>query len=356
MHGPLIAFLLVGLLLPRGLDGHSLSLATPMGSTSKTNRPPSVSTHAPGSTLLSSILSKPFQSRLPQSGVSCDDLMPGALENFANKPLLAQTFIQAALALALQGAGCAQHAETLVLHLYRELGNADTDALLIVMARSLGTANSSGQSRSSAALQFNLEQLARTQARRCKGLTPIQGSVLHGRVNSVYRGFLAAATACHQQGNSCAGVASNGTGFFQVVDREGSYFLPHYGARSWLHQCHKVARNLRSAPEHCFSEREQRVHAVLEWIPVASTYYNLGTSLYYATQNCSDLAKERALEGAMDLGFDLLASLTGGVSSVAGLGISIGLKPAVKATIRHYNQQEELDPTLTPTNYSGLVI
>ncbi|KAL8163658.1 UNVERIFIED_CONTAM: hypothetical protein K2H54_032617 [Gekko kuhli] len=354
MYQPLVAFIWGGLLLPHGLYGHSLSLANPSGSTSGTNQSPTVSTDAPGLTLLSS---KSFQSHFPQKGVSCMDLMPEAMENFAAIPQLSQIFIQTALALALQSGGCTQHADTLVQGLYRTLGKADANALLSVMARSLGAAKSSGQRKSSAALQFNLEQLAYTQVRRCKGLTQIEGSVLHGQVHSVHRGFLAAAAACDQQGNSCAGVASNGTGLYQVVERGSSYFLPHYGARSWLHQCQKRARNGRSAPEHCHKEREKKVHAIVEWIPAVSTYYNFGTSIYYATQNCSSLAKERALEGAMDLGYDLLAALTGGANSVVRLGISAALKPVVKVGVRtsigYFYPEEERGPI--PTNYSGPV-
>lgn len=354
MYHPIIAFLLGGLLLPHGLGGHSLSLADPSGNTARTNQSPAVSQDAPGPTLLSS---KSFQPHFPQKGVTCEDLMPDVLENFDAIPQLSQIFIQAALTLALQGGGCTQHADILVVRLYRELGKADANALLSLMARSLGTANSSGQSKSSAALQFNLDQLAHMQTRRCKGLMQIEGSVLHGQVHGVYRGFLAAAAACHQQGNHCAGVASNGTGLYQVVERDGSYFLPQYGAHSWLHQCQKVARNRRSSLENCHSEREQRVHRVVDWIPMAGTFYNLATSVYFATQNCTDLAKERALEGAMDLGYDLLASMTGGASSVVGLGISAGLKPVVKAgvraSIRYFSPEKKLEPV--PTSYSGPV-
>ncbi|XP_060108990.1 apolipoprotein F [Heteronotia binoei] len=354
MYQPLIAFIWGAFLLPHGLDGHSLSLAHSSESTSGTNQSPTVSMDAPGPTLLSS---KSFQSPFPQKGVSCKDLMPDALENFAAIPQLSQIFIQTALALALQSGGCTQHADILVLRLYRKLGKADTDALLSVMERSLGTASSS-QSKSSAALEFNLDQLAYTQAQSCKGLVQIKGSVLHGWVHSVYRGFSAAAAACHQQGASCAGVASNDTGFYQVIERDGSYFLPHYGAHSWLHQCQKTARNSRSALENCRSEREQKVYSVVEWIPVVSTYYNFGTSIYYATQNCTNLAKERALEGAMDLGYDVLTGLTGGAGGVVRMGIAAGLKPVVKAGVRasinYFYPKEEHYPI--PTSYSGPVI
>uniref|UniRef100_A0ACB8EM09 Uncharacterized protein n=1 Tax=Sphaerodactylus townsendi TaxID=933632 RepID=A0ACB8EM09_9SAUR len=340
MYWPLIAFILGGLLLPHGVDGHSLSVAYPTGSTSRTSLSPTV----PGRPLFGSILPTSSESHLPQKSVSCQDLMPDALEDFASRPKLSQIFIQAALALALQAGGCTQHADTLVLRLYKELGKTDANALLSVMARSLGTANSSGGSISGAALQFNLDQLGYMQARHCKGLMEIQGSVLHGQVHSVYREFQAAAAACHQLGDACAGVTSNSTGFYQVIGQDGSYFLPYYGAHSWLHQCQKVARNRRSAPKNCISERERKVHAVVDWIPVVDNYYNAATSIYYATQNCTDVAKERALDAAVGLGYDLLAGMTGGASSVVGMAISSGLKPFVKqgiyAAINYFNPKK----------------
>lgn len=354
MYQLVTAFILGGLLLPHGLNGHSLSLTNSSKNTSRTNLSSSVSRDSPGPILLSS---KSFQSHFTQKGVSCKDVMPDGLENFAAIPKLSQIFIQAALAFALQGGGCTQHADILVQQLYRELGKEDANALLSVMARSLGTAKSSGQIKTSAALQFNLDQLAYTQVQHCKGLMRIEGSLLHGQVHSVYRGLGAAAAACYQKGNSCAGVASNGTGFYRVIERDGSYFLPHHGARSWLHQCQKIARNRRSSPENCNSEKEQKVHAILEWIPGISTYYNFGTSLYYATQSCTGLAKERALEGAMDLGYDLLTALTGGASSVVRLGVSAALKPVVKTgmrtSIRYFYPEEE--PVPIPVNYTGPV-
>ncbi|XP_061478172.1 uncharacterized protein LOC133382463 [Rhineura floridana] len=344
------------LLLHHGSQGRLLPMADLRGNVPEAHQSTSDSSSVPPHVLLSSI--SPRSSQLPQNGVSCKDLMPDALEGFAEVPRLSQTLIRATLALALQGAGCSWHAETLVLHLYKELGQADADDLLFAMAGALGTARSPGQRKISLALQFNLDQLTLTQVRHCKGLMQVNGSLLHGQVHSVYPGFLAASTACHRLRDSCAGVASNGSSFFHVVNREGSCFLPHSGARSWLHQCHRLARVRRSTPEDCVSEMEQQIHAVVDWIPMVSTFYNLATSIYFATQNCPVLAQERAIDGAIDMGHDALLAVTGGASGIIGMGIYTGLKPGVKTAVRaliHYFKHKE-EPYPVPSSYSGPVI
>ncbi|KAH0629175.1 hypothetical protein JD844_011045 [Phrynosoma platyrhinos] len=332
--------------------------APPRENDAETHQLTSDSSQAHLHTLLSSISSKSLQFQMQKKGVSCQDLMPEALGDFANVPWKSQILIRASLALALQSAGCNWHAETLVLHLYKDLGQADTDALLFTMVEALGSAKPPGKNSSSAAaLQFNLDQLAPTQTWHCRGLTQVNGVLLHGQGHSTHRGFLAASVACHHLGDSCAGVSVNGTSSFQVVERNGSYFLPHHGARSWLHQCHRLARVQRSAPEDCASERERQVHAVMEWLPVLSTFYNFGTSIYYATQDCTDLAKDRAVEGAMDLGYDALVAMTGGAGGGIAIGISAAVKPGVKAGMRYlidYFSQQQEEPYTIPSNHSGI--
>ncbi|XP_049638960.1 apolipoprotein F-like [Suncus etruscus] len=85
--------------------------------------------------------------------------------------------------------------------------------------------------------------------------------------------------------------------------------------------------------KNCEYEQEQRVYSKIQMFPVVATFYNLGTALYYATQDCSDKAKERGKEGAIDLGYDLLMTATGMSASGTGLLISTALKPAVKAGV-----------------------
>ncbi|KAJ7317841.1 hypothetical protein JRQ81_004003 [Phrynocephalus forsythii] len=308
--GTVLAFFV--LLMHRGLDGHPLSVANLKEIDLRAHQSTSDSSLSALHSLLSSFISKSPQLQLPPK-VSCQDLMPEALlEYFAKVPQMAQNLIRAAFSLALQSAGCTSHAEALILRLSKELGEADTQHLLLTMAEALGTRNPSSENKSSAALQFNLDQLTPNQAWHCRGLRQVKGALLHGWAHRVYKDFLAAAVACHHLGDLCAGVASNGTSSFHVVAHDGSFFLPHHGGHSWLHQCHRLSRVRRSSPDDCFSEKEQRVYTVIDWLPVVSTYYSFGTSIYYATQGCTGLAKERAFNGAIDLGYDALVALTGG--------------------------------------------
>lgn len=99
----------------------------------------------------------------------------------------------------------------------------------------------------------------------------------------------------------------------------------------------------------CENEKEQRVHDVIGLLPGVGTYYNLGTALYYAIQNCSDKAKERGQDGALDLGYDLLMAMVGASGGPAGVVITAALKPAMKAGVQrliqyYYNEREANTP------------
>uniref|UniRef100_A0A8C2MSB9 Apolipoprotein F n=2 Tax=Cricetulus griseus TaxID=10029 RepID=A0A8C2MSB9_CRIGR len=113
----------------------------------------------------------------------------------------------------------------------------------------------------------------------------------------------------------------------------------------------RVPRSLSNAA--CDNEREQSVHSVVGLLPAVGTYYNLGTALYYAIQNCSDKAKERGKEGALDLGYDLLMAMVGVSGGPAGVVISATLKPALKAgvqqLIRYYYDEKEVSLSLPET-------
>ncbi|XP_032998545.1 apolipoprotein F-like [Lacerta agilis] len=352
---PLKAFLTFFGFLLLCHESEVLSMANPREKASEDHPLTSDSTSVPLRIFLSSI--SPQSPQLPRKGVSCEDLMPEALEGFADLPKLSQTLIRAALVLALQRAGCSGHAETLVLHLYEELGQKDTDDLLFAMAGTLNTTHSPGQRKSSVALQFNLDQLAQTPVRHCRGLLPVNGSLLHGKAHKVYRGFPAASKACHRLGDSCAGVASNDSSFFHVVERKGSYFLPRHGASSWLHQCRRLARGRRSTAEDCANETEEEIYAVLDWIPWVGTFYSFATSMYFAKLNCTELARERAMNCAIDISHDMLLLVTGGASSILGMGIYAGLKPGLKTAVRAMLRylKENIHPFPVPSNYSGPV-
>ncbi|XP_051032295.1 apolipoprotein F isoform X2 [Phodopus roborovskii] len=107
----------------------------------------------------------------------------------------------------------------------------------------------------------------------------------------------------------------------------------------------------------CDNEQEQRVHNVVGLLPAVGTYYNLGTALYYAIQNCSDKAKERGEDGAIDLGYDLLMAMMGVSGGPAAVVISGALKPAMKAgvqqLIRYYYGEKEVNTPQPETTKDG---
>lgn len=98
----------------------------------------------------------------------------------------------------------------------------------------------------------------------------------------------------------------------------------------------------------CEQEQEQSVHNVVQLLPGVGTFYNLGTALYYAVQNCSDKAKERGRDGVIDLGYELLMAMAGLSGGPTGVMISTSLKPIVKAgvqrVIQYYNEREVNSP------------
>uniref|UniRef100_A0A8C3T7V2 Apolipoprotein F n=1 Tax=Chelydra serpentina TaxID=8475 RepID=A0A8C3T7V2_CHESE len=352
MNQPLLRLCL--LLMCHGLRGHRLPPTAPRGGAAGTGEPPGMevapdvpSSHqAAARVLLDSLPGRLPQPGLPRGAVSCQDLLPEALEGFSQLPPLPQTLASAALALSLQGAGCPRQAEGLVLRLYGVVGVDDANALLLGIAGSPGTPGQGSRGR--AALLFNVDQLAGGGPRRCSGLAPLDSSLLLGPVASTHASFPAAAAACHGLEFACSGVTANGTSSFSVIGRPGAHSLPGRGPQAWLHRCHRAGRNRRGSPAACSNERERKVHGVLEWVPVVSTYYNIGTSIYYAVRNCTGLAKERGLEAALDLSYDALLALMGGAAGNLGLGVAVGLKPAVKMGVRslisYFRQVQPSDP------------
>lgn len=103
----------------------------------------------------------------------------------------------------------------------------------------------------------------------------------------------------------------------------------------------------RSPQRSCINKSEERVYNVVEWIPAVSTLYNLGTAVYYASVNCSETAKERAILSAVDLGTDALMVATGGTAGVAGYALGAGVKTGVKAGVRYLlNSMKQEDDML----------
>lgn len=104
-------------------------------------------------------------------------------------------------------------------------------------------------------------------------------------------------------------------------------------------------RARRSLPmEDCKNEQEQSVRNIVQWLPGVGTFYNLGTALYYAAQNCLEEAKRRGQDGAIDIGYDLLMTMAGMSGGPVGVVVSNALKPAVKAGVQqliHYYYEKE---------------
>nr|XP_045007593.1 apolipoprotein F [Jaculus jaculus] len=118
----------------------------------------------------------------------------------------------------------------------------------------------------------------------------------------------------------------------------------------------RAQRSLSSV--HCENEREQGVHNIVQLLPAVGAYYNLGTALYYAIQNCSDKAKQRGQDGAIDLGYDLLMTMAGLSGGPTGVAISAALKPAFKVgvlqLIRYYYDEKEANTSQPETRKDGL--
>ncbi|ETE73880.1 Apolipoprotein F, partial [Ophiophagus hannah] len=336
----LMLVIFLGLLPHHGLGGQPVTTTDPRNHIENSI---SDSSLASLRTLLTSISSNSTQ--LPEKKVSCSDLMPDTFEHFDSVPRPAQIMIQATLVLALQNAGCSHHAETLGLELYQQLGQKDASGLLLTMIKILDTAKPTGENTSFAALQFNLDQLAQKQALHCRGLMQVDRALLHGEVYREYKWFSTAAAACHHLGNVCGGVITNGSSSFQVVLRNGSYFWPELPRVRTEVVTAMKARMRRSSPEHCVNATEQKVHQLLGFIPGVSTLYNFGSSIYYYIQDCIDLAKNRAQDGAIDLGFDTLVALSGGAATPLRMGFAIAMRPVfqkgVEALTVHFQKEEQ---------------
>ncbi|XP_019369897.1 PREDICTED: apolipoprotein F [Gavialis gangeticus] len=342
------------LLLCHCLQGHVLPKSAPAQGTAEPRDPASTPVPAPSDSpqaaarlLLASLSQRlPPQRRLAAMGVSCSNMLPHTLRGSTEMPPLPRALASAALALALHGAGCAPEAEALVLELYAMLEVPDADALLMSMAELPHVGWTP--------LLSLLGQLWSAAPARCSGLVPLAGVQLQGPAGRVHLTFPGATAACSRLGPACAGVAPYGTTAYRVVGPQGASFVATPGARAWLHQCQRAGRH-RVRREACDGETEPQVHAVVSWLPVVSTFYNMGTGLYYAYNSCMLRAEERAVDLAWDLGFDTIALLTGGTSGfVANVVLGSGLKAGVRALVSHFTQDVALtpSPSLSPVTFS----
>ncbi|NWR65130.1 APOF protein, partial [Bucorvus abyssinicus] len=265
-------------------------------------------------------------------GFSCQGQDPAALPGFARLPLLPRALARAAMALALSGAACAAQAEEEVLGLSQELGPPTAAALLRGLARLRGA--------------------------------PAPPALALLLLSLVCPGGSAPAGPCATPQGPAAPTPSTPPGA-PAADplAEGVQLLPGAArACARLSACHctiqHLSRRRREDTDACNPPGEREAHGVLEWVPGVSTFYNLGTSVYFAFQGCEALASARALEAAEDLGYAGLAAITASVGGPVALGLQLGLQPGLKAGVRALFKYltSDGDPLPAPTAHSGPVL
>ncbi|XP_072308851.1 uncharacterized protein apof [Eucyclogobius newberryi] len=294
-----------------------------------------------------------------QGKVSCDELMAASTVDDSLSYDLPQELLGLSLVPVLVVANCQKEAQSLVEKLYNLLGMSDTDQLLLdletLMERKLSKMTASSAKRNQIeqnidVVMFNIRQLAQDEdtGEQCEDWAKLNGTVLIGSVVEGHDGGLEEAVQqCEHMGVLCAGVAhsEDEPGSYQAVLKKGSRILPS-DSESWILQCRDLGSRAKRSPRRsCINRNEQRVYKVMEWIPAVSTLYNLGTAVYYASMNCSETAKERAILSAVDLGTDALMVVTGGTAGVAGYALGAGLKTGVKAGVKYMmtNMKEQDD-------------
>ncbi|XP_071391390.1 uncharacterized protein apof [Centroberyx affinis] len=333
-----------------------------------------------------------------QGNVSCEELLSASTMDDPSSSMFPQELLGLSLVPVLVVAGCPKEAQTLVLKLYDLLGVADVEELLMEVgglierrmtqpastpapASAASSSEKAQAERHIEAVMFNIQQLAMvgeggmgpgaseqgTQGEVCEGWTRVNGTMLLGKAVEGVGGLEEAVRACESLGVQCAGVARGGLlkpGKYQAVLKKGSRVLPSESSESecWIRQCNveedvslptAAGRRMKRSPQrNCINKREERVYNVVEWIPAVSTLYNLGTAVYYASVNCSETAKERAILSAVDLGTDALMAVTGGTAGVAGYALGAGVKTGVKAGIKYLLSSMKQDDDLMVNQYS----
>lgn len=322
-----------------------------------------------------------------QGKISCEELLSASALDDPLSSVFSQELLGLSLVPVLVVSGCPQEAQTLVLKLYDLLGKSDTEELLMglvaLMERKMSRSTATPVSTSAAlpsesekvrqhidGVMFNIQQLALSgdgalpsEEAHCEGWSRVNGTMLLGTAVRGAAGRLEdAVRSCERLGVLCAGVTSGGPlmpGMYQAVLKKGSRIFPSTSLESecWIHQCRSEEELLitrtsgqrmkRSPQRTCINKDEERVYKVMEWIPVVSTFYNLGTAVYYASVNCSATAKERAILSAVDLGTDAVMVATGGTAGVAGYALGAGVKTGVKAGVKYMlNSMKDEDDML----------
>uniref|UniRef100_A0A8C0INJ2 Apolipoprotein F n=1 Tax=Chelonoidis abingdonii TaxID=106734 RepID=A0A8C0INJ2_CHEAB len=103
------------------------------------------------------------------------------------------------------------------------------------------------------------------------------------------------------------------------------------------------------APTSCRAAGPSGRCTVLDGVPVVSTYYNIGTSIYYAFQKCTAAGQERASRRALDLR---------GNVGLGGHRAEAAIKAGVRSLISNFRQVEPSPPgheLLQPRHCSRLL-
>ncbi|KAJ8260153.1 hypothetical protein GJAV_G00177690 [Gymnothorax javanicus] len=325
-------------------------------------------------TTLTATLRGKMQVAHPWGNASCEELLASAFPWGPSTALFPRELLSLTLVPVLGLSGCPMGAKALTLQMFELLGRADTEELLLeikdLIGRSAHPHATAGPPPSMEkaqvehhlqAVMFNIQQLAGTgnsQGRgeeegedqlrgRCQGWTRVNGTFLLGDTAGEESGIQEAVQSCENLGADCAGVShGEGPGRYRAVLRRGSRIVPAASdSESWIRECREpVPGRVRRSPHRsCVNKEEERVYNVVEWIPMVSTLYSLGTAVYYASVNCSETAKERAILSAVDLGTDALMAATGGAAGVAlGAGVKIGVKAGIKYILNSMKHEEDL--------------
>lgn len=354
------------------VDRHQLSLSSLESSGSVSEK--TIQSATQMISVLKAKLQGKIQAPLHMLGnISCQDLLSASTMEEPLSFTLPLELLGLSLVPVLVVADCPKEAQVLVIRLYDLLGVGDAEELLMEVARLIESrmrTSASTQTPASAALpsdrarggrhmdavMFNIQQLVAVgegpskQEGHCEGWTRVNGAMLVGAaVDGSTGGLEQALSSCERLGALCAGVNSGGPHkprMYQALLRKGGRILPSSapGSECWIRQCSEQdvspaaasgRRTKRSPQRSCINKNEQRVYNVVEWIPTVSTLYNLGTAVYYASVNCSQTAKERAILTAVDLGTDALMVATGGAVGVAGYAVGAGVKTTVKAGMKY---------------------
>ncbi|XP_072254123.1 apolipoprotein F [Pyxicephalus adspersus] len=277
-----------------------------------------------------------------KGNLSCANLQKDCIDYLSLLPPSSLHLIKPALVLGLMNVGC-----LLEKQLYTDLlADKDTREIYELLTEQMKTSvhqpsihlhKTQKHVRELEILTFNLHSLLPTALpelhQNCSGFHKKQNFFLNGLNMGAHKSVKEAKMYCKYLGSSCAGVSSH-SGRYYTVARNGGYIMPQRGIKMWLHHCNAAYRIKRSSAPECISEKELCIHRVMEWIPVVNGWYNAGSAIYYATQGCSKIAEDRAVEAASDLGYDAVVAATGGATSVVSVGVGVAVKPAIKAGVK----------------------